>query len=114
MVSDEGQEVYARATNGLTMCYGWNIEENDSVWNSVGNFAKSRWPIVKNARFLIRDRWESYGRAGLTPFRASEVAPLPILLSRATNAWSAQKAYEYDYETYEREWSALTARLETN
>lgn len=114
MVSDEGQEVYARATNGLTMCYGWNIEENVSVWNSVGNFAKSRWDIVKNARFLIRDRWESYGKAGLTPFRASEVAPLPILLSRATNAWSAQKAYEYDYETYEREWSALTARLETN
>ncbi len=114
MVSDEGQEVYARATNGLTMCYGYDIEQNENLWNSIGNFAKSRWPIVKNARFLVRDRWESYAKAGLTPFRATEVAPLPILLSRETNRWTAQKAYEYDYETYQREWSAITARLETN
>ena len=114
MVSDEGQLVYANATNGLTMCYGWDLGGNTEVWNSIGNFAKSRWTIAKNAIFLVRDRWETYGKAGLTPFRATEVAPLPILLSRTNNPWSAQKAYEYDYETYEREWSAIVARTETN
>ena len=114
MVSDEGQEVYARATNGLTMCYGWDMKDNAEVWDSIGAFAKSRWPIVENARFLIRDRWESYGKAGLTPFRATEIAPLPILLSRETEKFTAQQAYEYDYKTYEREWSAIVARLATN
>lgn len=114
MVSDEGQEVYARSTNGLTMCYGWNLEENTDVWNSIGNFAKSRWPIVKNARFLIRDRWETYGKAGLTPFRATEIAPIPILLSREKNPYTAQMAYDYDYETYEREWAAIVAKVDAD
>lgn len=114
MVSDEGQKIYAQATNGLTMCYGWNIEEEDSVWNSIGAFAKSRWKIAKNAKFLLRDRWESYGKAGLKPFRATDKAPIPILLSRDKNKWTAQQAYDYDYTTYESEWASITAKLEEN
>jgi ABC-type glycerol-3-phosphate transport system substrate-binding protein len=114
MVSDAGQKTYARATNGLTMCYGWDLEADTEIWNSIGNFAKTRWGIVENASFLLRDRWEAYGKAGLKPFCATDEAPLPILLSRDKNPWTAQQAYDYDYETYEREWAALTARVEAD
>ena len=112
MVSDEGQKVYARATNGLTMCYGWDIEADTEIWNSIGDFAKSRWEIAKDVKFLVRDRWETYGKAGLKPFRATEQAKIPILLSRDKNRWTAQQAYEYDYTTYERDWAALTAKIQ--
>ena len=114
MVSDEGQKIYAQATNGLTMCYGWDIEAEESVWNSIGAFAKTRWQIAKNAKFLVRDRWESYGKAGLKPFRATDKAPIPVLLSRDKNKWTAQQAYDYDYTTYVDEWAAITAKIEKN
>lgn len=114
MVSDEGQKIYSLSTNGLTMCYGYDMQADTEVWNQVGEFAKTRWPIVKNAIFVVRDRWESFGKAGLKPFRASDKGSISILLSRDSNRWTAQQAYEYDYETYQKEWASLVAKIQVN
>lgn len=103
MVSDKGQEAYVESSKGLTMAYGYNLEEYDGYEN-LSNFAKSRWKMTKNATYYMQDRTTKYGIAGLEPFKATtSYAPLGVVLSKKLK--TVDEIYETEY-TYNSElWS---------
>ena len=100
MASQEGQKIYAKALNGLTGPYGYDISQDAEIWNAAGEFEKSRFAIAKNASYcMIRDDLP-LGNAGLVAFRASKEAPIEVLLSRSTNKMTAQQIVDVDYDYY--------------
>ena len=102
MVSDRGQNVYATATKGLTMAYGYDLEESDG-FATFPNFAKSRWKVIKNARYNMDTITTKYGAAGLEPFKIMAEAPIGVWLSKKLK--NAQQIYEYDYTYHSEKWS---------
>ena len=111
MVTDEGQRIFAKTTKGLTMCYGYDLEENHELYSSLNNFAKSRWNIAKNASYFIGTRREKFGSVGFGPFTAKNLAPIEVLMSRSSDRWSAQRCFDYDYEVARGNWASYIARL---
>ena len=111
MISDEGQRIFARSTKGLTMCYGYDLEENAELYESLPQFAKTRWKIAKNASYFMINRTEKFGAVGFGPFRARDVAPIEVLMSRSSDRWSAQRCFEYDYTSASNAWSAYLSRM---
>ena len=111
MVSDEGQKVYIKATKGLTMAYGYDLEEDQELYGSLSGFAKSRWDIANNCAFYLQTRQEKYGKVGLAPFRAIELAPISTMLARRENRKTAKELYDYDYKKWSDGWEALEAKL---
>lgn len=97
MISDEGQKLYTLATNGLTLGYGYDLESAD-YYNSLSAFAKSRWQIAKNAKYFLFSKATFEGlKIGNSTFRAHDLAPLEVLISRDVNRMTAQQIFEYDY-----------------
>lgn len=111
MVSDDGQRIFSKSTKGLTMCYGYNLEENAELFGSLNNFAKTRWNIAKNASYFIGTRREKFGAVGFGPFTAKNLAPIEVLMSRSSDRWSAERCFEYDYTLAQGTWSSYLARL---
>lgn len=100
MASAEGQKIYAKALNGLTQPYGYDISKDPEIWNAAGEFEKSRFEIAKNASYcMIRDDLP-LGGAGLRPFRATGDAPIEVLLSRSNNRLTAEEIVQTDYDYY--------------
>lgn len=110
MVSDAGQHTFSTNTGGLTMCYGYNLEE-DAEFESFSTFAKTRWDIAQDVNLFITSRSEAYARVGLAPFKARALAPLEVLLSRKDDRYTAQMIYDYDYEYWKNNWNLLTSQL---
>ena len=106
LVSDEGQAEYVKATKGLTMCFGYDLETYEA-FNELPEFAKSRWEIARSARFYCTDKTSTFGSVGLEPFRMRSTAPLGVLLSRTNNRKTALDIYNEDYEYYKTVWSSF-------
>ena len=110
MASDEGQHIFSEKTGGLTMCYGYDLAK-DEIYDSLSEFAKSRWEVADDVSLYVTDRSESYARAGLSPFRARGLAPLEVLMSRTDDRYTAQMVYDYDYESIKGEWSLIQSKV---
>ena len=106
MVSDEGQHIFSEVTQGLTMCYGYDLSQ-DAIFSELSEFAASRWEIATDAQYYIYQRGEAWNRAGLHPFRAIAKAPLEVLLSRTEDRYTAQMIYDYDYDYFKSNWSQM-------
>ncbi len=106
MVSDEGQKIYTEKTQGLSMAYGYNLEKDYEGFNELPEFAKTRWSIVKNTKYVFAaDVTTKYGAKQFAPFSATSKAPIEVLLSQDEDKWDAQKMYDYDYTYYQPKWS---------
>ncbi|MDR2202333.1 MAG: extracellular solute-binding protein [Clostridiales bacterium] len=106
LLSDEGQQIYAKATGGLTAGYGFDYAASPD-YASASPFAKSRWQIAKDVRYYL---FPEAKFSSLNSFSAARrLAPMPVLLSRDTDRKTAQWIYEYEYGYYKEQWANLVA-----
>ncbi len=106
LISDVGQAAYAKATGGLTLGYGYDLEKFDG-YDSLSKFAKTRWEVQKNSNYYLMID-SKFGSVGLTAFKCRDIAPLPVALSRDYDRKTAQYLYEYDYNYWNgQNWSTL-------
>lgn len=106
MISDAGQHQFSVATDGLTMCYSYDLSK-DSNYNEFSEFSKTRWEIAKTVNLYNSLGAGRYGRVGLAPFKARGIAPLEVLFSRTDDRMTAQEVYQYDIDTIKSSWNTI-------
>lgn len=107
MVSNEGQEAFAKATLGeSTLPFGFDISKTD-WYATASKSAKARWEIAKHAKYYYAHSELKLGKGGLMAFRAIYSAPIEHLLYK--QGWTAQDVIDVDIEYYEKgaAWSNL-------
>ena len=112
MASEAGQKVYAKAMQGPTLPFGYDVSEDAEIWNDYSDFAKSRWSVASNATYYFRRSDLPLGGVGLVPFKMVADAPLEVLVSRDNDRKTAKQIYDADYEYYKVQsvWDDLMRR----
>lgn len=102
MASEEGQEIFAKAMNGPTLPYGYDVESNENIWSGYSDYAKSRWMLAKNATYQYTRTDKPLGAAGIDVYRAIRKAPIEVLFCHEDSnmRMTAQEIYEEDYAYY--------------
>lgn len=112
MASEAGQKVYAKAMQGPTLPFGYDVSEDAEIWNDYSDFAKSRWSVASNATYYFRRSDLPLGGVGLVPYKMVADAPLEVLVSRDNDRKTAKQIYDADYEYYKVQsvWDDLMRR----
>lgn len=102
MASEEGQEIFAKAMNGPTLPYGYDVESNENIWSGYSDYAKSRWMLAKNATYQYTRTDKPLGATGINVYRAISKAPIEVLFCHEDSnmRMTAQEIYEEDYAYY--------------
>lgn len=102
MASEEGQEIFAKAMDGPTLPYGYDVQSNDEIWSSYSDYAKSRWVIARNASYQYIRTDKPLGAVSMNAYRAISKAPIEVLLCHedSNTRMTAQEIYETDYTYY--------------
>lgn len=109
MTSTEGQKIFAKAMQGPTLPFGYDVSADSEIWNNYNAFAKSCYTVAKNAKYYFRRNDLPLGGAGLVPYRMANDAPLEVLLTRSNNRKTAKEICDADYKYYSNStaWTSL-------